>query len=141
MADEATASKIIEKVFGEADKVVKMNITSVDRNMIAAILTGLTAFFVAGYRNDYDLCQELTPAYQKRIMPLVDKAKYDNYSYTLNDSYIKFREVGIKYQYQSEDWSERMMDEFSEMLLVMTNANATDYSRNLMLGEVKRLLV
>lgn len=43
-----------------------MNITDTKQIGIASVLTGLTAFFVAGYRNDFDLCQELTPAYQKK---------------------------------------------------------------------------
>lgn len=134
------AQAIVSKVFAESRRVVNMNISPMNEMGIAAILTGLTGFFVAGYRSDFDLCQELTPTYQKRIMSSVGKEDYDNYSYMVNDSYIKFRDTGIKYQYKTEDWATRMMDEFAEVLLVVLRANATDYSKDLMLGECQELL-
>ena len=93
----AVANSIIDKIFEEAKRVKNMNITDAKELGVASVLTGLTAFFVAGYRNDFDLCQELTPAFQKRIMPSVTKEEYYNYSYILNDSYVKFREIGIKH--------------------------------------------
>lgn len=134
------AEAVINKVFNESQKVVNMNITSTSNIGIAAVLTGLTAFFVAGFRNDFDLCQELTPVYQKKIMPSVSREEYENYSYILNDSYIKFRDAAIRYQNQSEDWVTQMMSEFGEMMLVMLRANATDYSRGLMIDEAQKLL-
>ena len=136
----AIASMIINKVFEEARKVKSMNITNMDEMGIASILTGLTAFFVAGYRNDFDLCQDLTPTFQQKIMPNVSKEQYDKYTYAMNDAYIKFRETAIRYQNQTDSWAIKMMSEFAEMILVMTRANANDDSRKLMFEEVQQLL-
>lgn len=143
MASEKTAlaEKIMDKVFEESARVVNMNITDAKQAGIASVLTGLTAFFVAGYRNDFDLCQELTPAYQKRIMPSVSKEEYDNYSYILNNSYTQFREVAIKHQNNSDNWAQEMKSEFGNMLVAMLRANDTNYSRKLLTEMVDRLLV
>ena len=135
-----TAEQIINKIFEETNKVIQMNITSMNEFGIAAVLSGLVAFLVAGYRNDFELAQEITPQYQKRIMPRVDKEVYDNSTFQLNDSYTKFRECAINHQYKSENWATEMFDDFGKMLLVMLNANATQYSKNLMVEEAQRLL-
>lgn len=134
------ADKIIDKIFEETNRIIQMNITKMSDLGISSILTGLVGFFIAGYRNDFELSQEITPQYQKRIMPRVDRESYNNYTYQLNDSYTQFRECAIKHQNSSENWVSEMFDEFGEMLLKMLNANATQYSKNLMIDEAKRLL-
>lgn len=134
------ADKIIDKVFEETNRVIQMNITTMSELGISSILIGLVGFFIAGYRNDFELSQEITPQYQKRIMPRVNRESYNNYTYQLNDSYTQFRECAIKHQNSSENWASEMFDEFGEMLLKMLNANATQYSKNLMIEEAKRLL-
>lgn len=140
MEENTTAKLIVNKVFDEAQRVINMNITKANDIEIASYLAGMTAFFVAGYRKDFDLCQDITPSFQKAIMQRVTKDEYNFYSTTLNDAYIKFREVAITHQNQSPEWENEMMEEFGEMLLVLLHANATDYSRGLMISEAKKML-
>lgn len=140
MKKNKIATSIINTIFSESQTVRSTNITSISNMEIAAVMTGLTAFFVAGFRNDFDLCQELTPVYQMRIMPTVSREEYDNLTQLLNNSYIRFREIAIRVQDSSPDWITRLIDEFASMFLELIRAINTDSSRTYIIEETKKLL-
>ncbi len=134
------ANEIVNKVFDETKKITVANITGKGEITIASLFLALTAFFVAGYRNDSELTLELTSAFQRKIQPFVDKEGFDTYTKLYSDSYSLFRAKAIEYQYKTVDWGALLRTELETMLLKMLSAEVTEYTRGFMSAEINSLM-
>lgn len=139
MSNNKIANSIIDKIFAESKGLFLMNVSNMTEIGIAAIYTGLVAFLVAGYRNDNELCLELTPTYQRRIMGRVNKEEYERYTNLLNDSYVLARNKGIELQYMSKDWRNKVNDAFIELMLKQLGIPDNEYTNNYMREALDRL--
>ena len=129
MSTKRIAGLIIDRIFEEANALSLMHISSRSEVEIAAVYTGLVAFLVAGFRNDNNLCLELTPSFQKRIMRNVTKREYDLVTSVLAHSYEQFRNKGIEIQYTSEDWRYKLKNRYTGMMIDWLCMPRNDYSQ------------
>ena len=92
---------------------------------IECVLTGLSCFLATGFANDNDLAYELVPAYQKKIMPTVNKQEYDRRSQQVQSYYTSFREKAITIQESRKDWLMSLVEEFANMIAGYLSINNT----------------
>ncbi|UOO37441.1 hypothetical protein IZU99_09340 [Oscillospiraceae bacterium CM] len=123
------ANEIVDNVLNDTNDLIetlkaKGYSISISKHETECLLLGMQSFLISGFKQDYDLALELVPAYQKKIMPFLNREEYSALTKYLNDKYLEYREIAIKIQFCSEQWQRIMFEEFAKQTITyMGTAN------------------
>jgi hypothetical protein len=116
------ANKIADMVINDTNDLLetlrsKGYAVTISKHETECLLLGMQSFLISGFKQDNDLALELLPAYQKKIMPFVNREEYNALTKYLTETYPVYRELAIKVQFSSEQWQSTLLEEFAKQTI------------------------